>query len=50
MDTPMTREYERLVRFWRRAEGRRDVVAFVVVQSRIGRITRAFLEGAVARG
>jgi hypothetical protein len=46
----MTREYERLVRIWRLALTRRDLVAIVVVHSRIGRLTLAFLEGAVARG
>jgi len=46
----MIREYERLIRIRRLAETRRDLIAIVVVQTRIGRLTRAFLEGAVARG
>ena len=50
MESPMIREYERLVRIWRLAEARRDLIAILVVQTRIGRLTQAFLEGAVARG
>jgi hypothetical protein len=46
----MNHEYERLVRIWRLALTRRDLIAIVVVQTRLGRLTRAFLEGAVARG
>jgi hypothetical protein len=46
----MNREYERLIRIWRLAETRRDLIAIMVVQTRIGRLTRAFVEGAVARG
>lgn len=46
----MTRELHRLIRVWRLAEARRDVVAMIVVQSRVGRITRTLIEGAVARG
>ena len=46
----MIREYERLIRIWRLAETRRDLIAIMVVQTRIGRLTRAFVEGAVARG
>jgi len=46
----MTREFEQLIRIWRLAETRRDLIAIIVVQTRIGRLTRAFLEGAVARG
>jgi hypothetical protein len=47
---PMTREYERLIRLWRLAEMRRDLIAIIVVQSRLGRLTYALLEGAAARG
>jgi hypothetical protein len=46
----MTREYERLIRLLRLAEMRRDLIAMVVVQSRVGRLTSAALEAAVARG
>lgn len=46
----MTRELDRLIRVWRLAEERRDLVAMIVVQSRVGRITRTLIEGAVARG
>lgn len=46
----MTREYERLVRLWRLAEMRRDLVTVIVVQSRVGRHAIALLEGAAARG
>jgi len=46
----MIREYERLIRIWRLAETRRDLIAIMVVQTRIGRLTQALLEGAVARG
>lgn len=50
MESQMTREYERLIRVWRLAEMRRDLIAIIVVQSRIGRLTYAVVEGAVARG
>ena len=46
----MTREFERLIRLWRHTEMRRDLIAMIVVQSRVGRLTYAVLEGAVARG
>jgi hypothetical protein len=46
----MSTEFERLFRVWRLAEMRRDLIAMVVIQSRIGRLTFALLEGAVARG
>jgi hypothetical protein len=46
----MIREYERLIRIWRLAETRRDLIAIMVVQTQIGRLTQALLEGAVARG
>lgn len=46
----MTREYERLIRLWRLAEMRRDLIAMFVVRSRLGRLMFAALEGAVARG
>jgi hypothetical protein len=46
----VTREYERLIRLWRLAEMRRDLVAILVLQSRLGRLTHALLEGAAARG
>ncbi len=46
----MTRELERLTRLLRLAEMRRDLIAITVVQSRVGRIINALLEGAVARG
>ena len=46
----MTLDHERLIRLWRLAETRRDLLAMVVVQSRIGRLTHAVLEGAAARG
>jgi hypothetical protein len=46
----MNRDYERLVRIWRLAMTRRDLIAIAVVQTRLGRLTLAFLEGAVARG
>lgn len=46
----MTREFDRLIRLLRLAEMRRDLIAIIVVQSRVGRLTYAVLEGAVARG
>ncbi len=46
----MTREFERLTRLLRLAEMRRDLIAIIVVQSRVGRLTSAALEGIVARG
>jgi len=46
----MTRERERLIRLWRLAETRRDLIAMIVVQSRVGRLMYAALEGAVAHG
>lgn len=46
----MTREYERLIRLWRLAEMRRDLIVMIVIQSRVGRLTYAVLEGAVVRG
>ena len=46
----MTREHDRLIRILRLAEWRRDLVAVIVVQSRIGRLAFALIEGAVARG
>ena len=49
-ELPVTREYERLIRLWRLAEMRRDLIAMVVIQSRVGRLAYAVLEGAVARG
>jgi hypothetical protein len=45
----VTREYERLIRIWHVAELRRDLIAIIVIQSRVGRLTYAFLE-TVARG
>ncbi len=45
----MTREYERLIRLWRLAEMRRDLIAMVVIQSRVGRLAYVVLEAA-ARG
>jgi hypothetical protein len=48
--SPVTRERERLIRLWRLAEMRRDLIAMMVAQSRVGRLTYAVLEGAVARG
>jgi hypothetical protein len=46
----MTRGLDRLIRLWRLAETRRDSIAMVVVQSRVGRLTRVVIEGAVAHG
>lgn len=46
----MTRELERLIRLLRLAEMRRDLIAIIVVRSRVGRLTYAALEGVVARG
>jgi hypothetical protein len=46
----VTRELERLIRLLRLAEMRRDLIAIIVVQSRVGRLTYAVLEGAAARG
>jgi hypothetical protein len=46
----VTREQERLIRIWHLAEARRDLVAIIVIQSRVGRLTRTLVEGAVARG
>ena len=46
----MTRELDRLIYLWRLAEARPDLIAMVVVQSRVGRITRTLIEGAVAHG
>lgn len=46
----MTRELERLIRLWRLAEMRRDLIAMIAVQSRVGRLMTPLLEGAVARG
>lgn len=46
----MTREFERLIRLWRLAEMRRDLIAILMIQSRVGRLMHAALEGAVARG
>ena len=46
----MNGEYERLIRILHLAEARRDLIAIKVVQTRVGRVTRALLEGAVARG
>ncbi len=46
----MTREFERLIRLLRLAETRRDLIAMIVVQSRVGRLMHAALEGAAARG
>lgn len=46
----MTRELERLIRLLRLAEMRRDLLAITVVQSRVGRLTYAALQGAIARG
>ena len=47
---PVTREQERLIRLWRLAESRRDLIAIVVLQSRIGRLAYSVLEGAASRG
>jgi hypothetical protein len=46
----MSRQFERLIRVWRLAETRRDLIAVLIIQSRIGRVAYAVLEGAVARG
>jgi hypothetical protein len=46
----VTRELERFIRLLRFAEMRRDLLAISVVQSRVGRLTYAVIEGAVARG
>ncbi len=46
----MTRELDRLIRLLRLAETRRDLIAIIVVQYRVGRLTYAALEGALARG
>ena len=46
----VTRELERLIRLLRLAKMRRDLIAITVVQSRVGRLTYAALEGVVARG
>lgn len=46
----MTRELDRLIRLLRLAETRRDLIAMIVVRSRVGRLAYAALEGAVARG
>lgn len=46
----MTREYERLIRIWRLAETRRDLIAIMVVQTRIGRLAWAIFEGTAFRG
>ena len=50
MECPMTREYERLIRLWRLAEARGDLVTMIVVQSRVGRFAIALIEGAAAHG
>ena len=46
----MTRELDRLIYLWRLAEMRRDLIAMIVIQSRVGRLTRALIDGAVAHG
>ena len=46
----MNGEHERLIRILHLAEARRDLIAIKVIQARVGRLTRALLEGAVARG
>jgi hypothetical protein len=46
----MNGEYERLIRILHLAEVRRDLIAIKVVQTRVGRVARAVVEGAVARG
>jgi hypothetical protein len=46
----VTREYERLIRLWHLAEMRRDLIAIIVLQSRVGRLTYSVLEGAAVRG
>lgn len=46
----MTRELDRLIHLWRLAETRRDLIAMIVIQSRVGRLTRALIDGAVAHG
>jgi hypothetical protein len=46
----VTRELERLIRVLRLAEMRRDLLVITVVQSRVGRLAYAALEGVVARG
>jgi hypothetical protein len=46
----VTRELEQLIRLLRLAQMRRDLLAITVVHSRVGRLTYAALEGAVARG
>ena len=45
----MTRRQEQLIRLWQLAEMRRDLIAMVVLQSRIGRLAYVVLEAA-ARG
>ena len=49
-ESTMSSEFERLFRVWRLAEMRRDLIAMVVIQSRVGRLTMALLEGAALRG
>lgn len=39
----MTRELERLIRLWQLADTRRDLIAMLVVQSRVGHIKSAAL-------
>ena len=46
----VTRELERLIRLLHLAQMRRDRLAITVVQSRVGRLTYAALEGMAARG
>lgn len=46
----MAREHGRFIRFLRRAALLRDLIALVILQSRVGRVMYAFFEGAVARG
>ena len=49
-ESTMSSEFERLFRVWRLAEMRRDLIAMVVIQSRLGRFAMALLEGAAQRG
>lgn len=46
----MTRELERLICLWRLAEMRGDLIAVIVVQCRVGRLSHAEPEGAAASG
>jgi hypothetical protein len=46
----MTSALERLVRIRTLAEMRRDLVVIMIIQTRLGRLALAVLEGTVARG